>query len=310
MMDRIAWPIITWLVFFSFVYASEEKRVQVDTNFQTVSTLPDLNYKQTDLRVTDLKYSFFIDGRYTDGAIEQVDFASKRYGAGYQFSKIRTKPTVRVGMVDQRYQGKDTKTVEAWVKGEETIKEKFFYTYSLAYLTFSEQLQTPYTLTELLRGSAVELGGSYAISERWRTTFSVKEFHYNDSNSRRDQDAALFYGIAPGDPWIWAGLGVSHMTNSNDELPYWVPKEFWVIGPRFDIAFTFWDKYFFATGLNLNYFNDVRAGTGTGYYSFSKLKRKMSSSLDLVFTAESIQSEQQGNFWKSSGVGIGLQGKF
>lgn len=252
----------------------------------------------------------FIDARNSQGTVVHKNFSVNRVSIGHRFNGLRTTPAIRIGVLSREYDGNKTNIPVMTLRGEENIKDKFYYTYTFGYVPMTEEFQTAYTVKEILRGGFAGVGGSYRWSEKWRSTFYFQHYFFNDKNTRLNHDVGLFYGIAPGDPWIWVGVGAGRLSNSNINLPYWVPLEFYTIGPRLDISFSFFEKWRFSSGLNLNYFNDVKTGEGTGYYMNSKLLYKISPTFDLYSGVESIQSKQFGNTWKSNGVSVGVIGKW
>lgn len=233
-----------------------------------------------------------------------------RVSLGYRFRGIRTFPVLKAGVLSRNYEGQTTNVPIVTVRGEGVVHKKWYFNYQLGYVPMSEEFQTQFTVREILRGGSAIFGGSYLWSEKWRSTYYLQNYFFNDDNTRLNHDVALFYGLAPGDPWIWVGIGAGRLSNTNTTNGYWVPLEFYTIGPRLDLAFSFREKFRFTTGLNLNYFNDVKSGTGTGYYLNSKLLYKINSSIDLYTGVESIQSKQLGNVWRSNGITVGLTGRW
>ena len=314
------WPFFTevslkLLIFCWFVYslagASTEplphKLSFYHTNFNTSS---EYHAQSLDLDSSFIKGFVSADARFTEGIVSRRDFRSKRFALGHKFTNWASMPTLRIGVLERDFEGDKVSVPVATLRGENTLYDKLYFTYSFGYSPMSEEFQTLYTVQEILRGSHAIVGGSYRLHEKWRTTFYFQHYFFNDDNTRMNHDLALFYGIAPGDPWIWVGFGASRMKNSATDRPYWVPLEFYNIGPRLDVSFKILEKLRFVGGINFNYFNDVRSGDGTGYYSNTRLLYKFSESLEFFSGLESIQSQQSGNVWKSSAVSIGLTGTF
>lgn len=248
-----------------------------------------------------------IEARRADGYVLHEDFTMNRATIGHKFS-FPTGPSLRVGYLTRSYKNSASSAPIMSIKGEHNFSDKLFLNYHFGYVPMSEEFQTAFTVREILRGGLGVLGGSYRWSEYWRSTYYFQHYFFNDGNTRMNHDVGLFYGISRGDPWIWVGLGVSRMTNSKTDQGYWTPLEFYTFGPRFDVSFSFLTRYRFATGLNINYFKDVKTGEGTGYYLNSKFYGRLNKYWEAYTGVESIQSQQFGNVWKSNGISIGIIG--
>lgn len=213
-----------------------------------------------------------IDGRKADGYVLHKNFTMTRVTIGHKFN-YKTNPSLRAGYLSRSYNQTTSSVPILSLRGEQEYSEKLFFNYHFGYVPMSEEFQTAFTVREILRGALGVIGGSYRWSEYWRSTFYLQHYYFNDQNFRVNHDVGLFYGIARGEPWIWVGLGASRMSNTQTTRGYWVPLEFYTFGPRFDVAFAIGERFRFSTGLNLNYFKDVRIGEGTGYSITDSIKR-------------------------------------
>ena len=278
--------------------------------FSTISTASQFKANTIEARSTSLSSKLLFSYRASEGAVLHKDFKMETFSLGYQFQNIRSKPILTAGLVGRDIRSNYVDAGVASVRGEDTVFDKLYFSYLLGLITMSEEFQTLYTVDTILRGETARLGGSYRWSEKWRSTFYLQEFFLNDGNTRSNHDLGLFYGLATGDPWIWVGVGAGRLSNSIQNRGYWTPLEFYTIGPRLDLALTFWDDWKFLTGLNLNYFKDVTTGEGKGYYATSKLTYKVFKVFELFAALESIQSEQFGRVWKSNAVTGGVTGNW
>ena len=266
--------------------------------------------KVFDLSAHALDGGLQIGLKKSDGYVQHEDFSVRSVTLGHRFNNFKSKPSLKLGYFSRTFVNQSVAVGLIQIQGDESTNEKFNYSYQLGYVPMSEEFQTAYTVREILRGGNITFGGSYRWGDRWRSTFFLQHFSFNDNNTRSNDDLGLLYGIAPGDPWFWVGIGASRMSNTNTKLPYWVPLEFYTLGPRFDLAFSLGEKFKFVSGLNLNYFKDVRVGEGRGYYSMTKLTYKVSPTLDFFTGLESIQSQQLGRTWKSSDLSLGISGSW
>lgn len=275
-----------------------------------LGTSTDFSLKAWELSSTALDERLLLDVRQGGGFSFHEEYKTEKYLMGSKFSSLISKPVLRVGTFGREFRGEKVSVFNGSLKGDGVVREKFTYSYSLGYLTFAEEYQNTFTIGEILRGQFAGAGGSYRIGEKWRSTFNFQHFFLNDDNTRLNHDLGIFYGISTGDPWIWIGVGASRMSNSDFERPYWAPLEFYNVGPRLDLSFSVREKFRFSSGLNLNYFNDVKSGDGIGYYSMTRVSYRLSPSFDAVASLESIQSQQAGNTWKGYSSSVGLKGNW
>jgi len=250
-----------------------------------------------------------VNTRYSAGHVLHENFSMRSVHLGHRFQGLRSQPTLKAGVFDRTFRGESTRVGLFSLSGEELLK-KFHYVYQVGYLPMSEEFQSTFTVREILRGGNISLGGSYRWADKWRSTFYLQNHFFNDDNTRLNHDTGLFYGLSTGDPWIWVGAGAGRMSNTKIDAGYWTPLEFYNLGPRLDMAFSFYEKWRFLWGLNLNWFKDVKTGEGTGYYSMSKLFYKLTPGLEAYAALESIQSQQDGNVWKSSATTVGIAGSW
>ncbi len=247
--------------------------------------------------------------RFSEGFVFHENFQVKSFSLGHRFRSIETKPVLSVGGLDRRFRS-DNVTVPLAVTRGLYEGKKLYLSYQFGYIPMTEEFQTQRTVSDILRGGNITVGGSYKFADKWRGTYYLQNYFFNDNNTRLNHDVGMFYGIAPGDPWIWVGIGGGRMSNTKINSGYWTPLEFYSIGPRLDVSFSFWQKYRFSSGLNLNYFKDVQTGDGIGYYTMNRLHYKVNGNLEPYIQVESIQSEQSGNVWRSHGITLGVLGTF
>ena len=299
------------LLFVSIPLLSSKARAGVAGVTHTVlGTSTELRMKSWELNTASTDDRLLLELRDGEGSSFHENYKTNKYLIGTKLSSIVSNPVLRVGAFGREFRQEKVSVFNGSLKGEGLVGEKLTYAYTLGYLTFAEEYQNTFTLREILRGQFAGVGGSYRLSDRWRSTYSFQHFFLNDGNTRLNHDLGIFYGIETGDPWIWVGVGTSRMSNSNFERPYWAPLEFYNVGPRLDLSFSIREKLRFSSGLNLNYFNDVKSGDGIGYYSMTRVSYRISPSFDAYSRLESIQSQQAGNIWKGYSTSVGLKGNW
>lgn len=177
--------------------------------------------------------------------------------------------------------------------------------------SYAQEFQSLVSVRDNLTGPYYLLRYNYSLSDKWQMRSMNKTYYISDDNRRMDLDAAIMYGISPKWPWIWIGFGTELLTNSiANTTGYWSPRQFVNIGPRLDIAIPIFEKYTFSAGLNLNKFNDIDFGDGTGYYAVSKLAYGNAADLKIEGGIESISSEQNLSKWTSTMFFIGASCPF
>lgn len=173
--------------------------------------------------------------------------------------------------------------------------------------SYAQDLESPTSIRENLRGPFYLIKYNLTLEQGWQLRTLHKTYFISDGNRRTDSDLALMYGISPGWPWIWLGLGSELMTNSSfDNTGYWSPRQLVNLGPRLDLAIPLSERYTFSLGLNVNLYNDVDSGDGTGYYLLSKMSYGKPDSLKIDAGVESINSEQNSNRWTSLMYFVGV----
>lgn len=191
--------------------------------------------------------------------------------------------------------------------GGEWTYPKFSLALEAGKKSLAQEFQSLTSVRENLSGAYYILRTNVSLSKNWQMRAITKTYFVIDANRRTDSDVGLMYGISPSWPWIWVGVGAEYMTNSiANTTGYWSPRQFVNVGPRFDLSFPIVGNYSFAMALNLNKYNDVDFGDGTGFYSVAKLIYGDANSMRVEGGLETISSEQNSSNWTSSMVFLGI----
>lgn len=134
--------------------------------------------------------------------------------------------------------------------------------------------------------------------KKWMLKFFQKNREISDSNLKVQRDMSVNYGYALGDPWIWFGLGVEHLSFKNTVLSYWSPKDFLAYGPRMEAAWGLPYRLQFSLGVNYNFLQDNDlAEQGQGHYISAKLRYGDRNSNNVSFSINDSYSMQRGAQW-------------
>ena len=245
--------------------------------------------------------------KYTRGQTRTENFSGQRFHilAGHKYSeKYRVDARVGVHMLQPSVS-------EARTIGHGGIYFGFFPWTSfggslrlvrdLAY----HEMVLPGGVLEGLSATALELRGLGLLGERWRLPFLISSKSFSDANQRSEFDMGLMYGISPGVPWIWLGLGVNHLRNSKTVLTYWTPSVFSSGGPRLDLSVPLGAAWSCGAAVNLNRFYDQDSQSwGSGHYADFSLRYGDRNQTNISLDYISINALRSSGIWVSSGMSL------
>lgn len=255
--------------------------------------------------------NYKIQGGILNGVAETKSIQLQRLNISTQFYYFSTQGTLLTGISSRTMDDKPTSQFgEVTLNLNHKISETTSLVFDAGYLTFADILQTRKAFEDFTRGTFARLALQARPFDRLRVSTFHQSTWFSDDNQRLQTDLGVLYGIATGSPWIWLGVGGERLTNTLQATSYWTPRGFTSYGPRLDLAIPLTEKLSFSTGLNINQFNDDDAGSGTGYYVFSRAVYSVSKTWQWELSYEGIKSKQGGAEWTSDAGRIGSKWDF
>ena len=184
------------------------------------------------------------------------------------------------------------------------------------YLQFEMFKDYPIEKVLLFSGSAQQLKSYglaprvlYAAAERWRIQVQGEYRQLDDDQLRLHSDLQVMYGISPGEPWVWFGIGAEHLSYDRQDAEYWSPLNFRSVGPRFEAAKTI-GNLVLSCGYNFSFFREdsfdpgerdfasasVAYGTRGGSRILIQYDRGASQQGDAIWTSESVMASLESGF--------------
>lgn len=283
------------------------------TSIQTTSKFRFLTFLgsyKTNSALEDDIWNLGLKSSLTNGQVSQSNFSFQHFQLTEQMKKGPFEFIVAPGIANRNMENIKSSQIFEGFLGFNSAFETTGLQIEVGSKSYGEDLQSISSIQENLRGPYYRLAIQKKITEAVKLNLISKTLYLSDGNQRTDNDLSLMYGIATSWPWIWVGLGTGYLTNSKANQPYWSPRQFYSYGPRLDIAAPIYRTFSFAVGLNLNKFQDIDFRQGQGFYSNSKIVYGEVGKLRYEVGLEAIQSEQNGNVWRSQAVALGMQCPF
>jgi hypothetical protein len=129
----------------------------------------------------------------------------------------------------------------------------------------------------------------------------------NEENIARDADISALYGIAPGWPWVWAGIGAQVLKYDESVPDYWSPERFTAYGLRFESSFPVYKRLAGSAAANLNRQSE-NGVEGYGYDVKGGFQYRLFGQLYARLDMSKSKSIQQSSAWKSDNITFSLSG--
>ncbi|MDH5415364.1 MAG: hypothetical protein OEW87_14605 [Flavobacteriaceae bacterium] len=182
-----------------------------------------------------------------------------------------------------------------------TLSANFRYTHDYVYY----EMMLPKGVTDYLEADSLYTTFTYKWSKRIKSKFNANWKLLSDSNTKKQYSFDTLYGVSPGWPWIWFGLGMEHLSFTKDLDGYWTPLDFLMIGPRLEAAFTLYKKLSITIAFNANRYHDRDLDTwGNGYYGTVKLQYGKRDELHYELLYTKIETSQNSTKWNSDQVAL------
>jgi len=257
--------------------------------------------------ISDSQLHFDFLAKEIQGKVATSDFSFKTLTLNFENKKNDLRTYGALSTSQRTITGRPDSSSAFGLIGAEWTETNLFLGLETGARDFSQEFQSLTSVRENLKGPYTLVRITYKFAEKWQLRGMNKNYFISDDNQRADSDLALMYGVSPGWPWIWVGLGGELMTNSKaNTTGYWAPRQFTNYGPRLDVAAPIADKTTFYLGLNVNKFNDIDFGDGTGFYGVSKLVYGADDSWKIELGVESISSDQNASRWTSTMAFLGV----
>lgn len=152
--------------------------------------------------------------------------------------------------------------------------------------------------------------------ERIRVIAQGENKNLSDGNQKRWSDFSLLYGVSPGTPWIWLGMGgelfgyTRNTENDPVETRYWSPGRFISFGPRADIQIPIQGLLSLSIGANWNRLREGDLPWGTGYYLSPSLNYGSRENVLVSVYYTRISSKQGESSWSSNTFGLNALASF
>jgi hypothetical protein len=250
-----------------------------------------------------------IDLRYNTGRLEDADFDARRFAA---LVGKRLSPAVYVELSAGRHRLQTRGSTEDLTNYEAILR-----------LTPSEALElrvqserdylyrdgfVSSSIDEFLSGRRHSLGAFWLPRERLRIVGEVERRELSDDNAGQRYSFAVLYGISPGWPWIWFGVGGGWLSYDEQRPGYWSPDEFTSVGLRFQSSFPLTDAFEASIAANLDRIEEKGLGDGHGEYIDASLTYRLTSTMRLRLGARRINSIQRGDRWSQTTYMLSLAG--
>ncbi|MBL7671112.1 MAG: hypothetical protein JNM39_11575 [Bdellovibrionaceae bacterium] len=176
-------------------------------------------------------------------------------------------------------------------------------------LSFSEgrdlvynELKLPAAFSHALTAWTFQTQSLYRLGHTWRFPIRGNLRNYSDENSSWEYDLAVLYGVSPGTPWIWVGLGFNQLSYQIQKSDYWTPKKVTSDGPRLEWDIPLYGKLSFSGGANFNHIAEQNAPEAEGYVALAGLKYGLREGFNMKIQYFKIETTQLGKAWSSDSV--------
>lgn len=251
-------------------------------------------------------WSYGVEAAVTTGEVVGSEFGFQRFKLIGEVKRDNYLVTLAPGIANRTVDDRsDSQSFDGFAKIN-SAKKKWVYNLEIGRRVFADEIQSLFSVQENLKGDYYRASVQHRIHDNWKASLWNKAYFLSDDNQRSHTDVAVMYGVSPTWPWIWVGFGYEFMSHTKDNQSYWSPREFYSYGPRLDVSAPIKGKLSFAGGINLNQFRDIDFGQGEGYYLSSKLIYGEYKKTQYALGIELIQSEQNGNIWRSQAGTLGV----
>lgn len=152
-----------------------------------------------------------------------------------------------------------------------------------------------------LRAYGIKPSFLYSGWSRQRIFYRGHYSQMDHDNLSTNSDLQWMYGISQYQPWFWVGLGVNHITYSEQRNGYWSPEEFVSYGPRSEISANY-GNFQFSAGFNYSFHKEKGFDGGEGYYSTASVQYGRRESNHVRLTGTGMESAQGRNEWRASSI--------
>jgi len=209
-----------------------------------------------------------------------------------------------------------------WLKVSNVTEQKLASYSANVYLTPNETLTLrlekardyvyqedllPAGITDQLIARTSRLGYVWRPLSRIRIVGNSRWRNFDDGNSMRHNTLNLLYGISPGWPWVWVGVGGEKLNYAETKSGYWTPLRYSAYGLRFDGNFPITEWLNGVVQFNLDRIKENELN-GTGKYLAAGVEFRLSSALSLKVDASRVRSVQSGSAWTANTYMLSLAG--
>jgi hypothetical protein len=135
---------------------------------------------------------------------------------------------------------------------------------------------------------------------RLRTEANIEWRMLNDGNRARHYEGSLLYGVSPGTPWIWAGLGGEWLEYNRQVSTYWSPERFYAYGLRVDCSFSLSKRLEADLSANLDIEKEAHFRRNLGEYVDAGIAYHFASRWLLHLSVQLVRSQQVGHSWRQT----------
>lgn len=215
------------------------------------------------------------------------------------------------GVHDLKIENKSGKTFGVFANTLQWYPKESFY----AVLNWNRDLvysdlALPKGLSDYLLAQTVNPILGYKPNPRLSMKAKSKLRWYSDGNAMTELDIEIKYGILPGTPWLWMGLGGSQLRNRERRAGYWSPEIFRSYGPRVEGAFDLYKKLSWNFEYSPTKLKEEDGPWGNGFAIFSGLQLGQRNTMNCRLSYGEIESAQSGRKWRTQIWQLAFQGSF
>ena len=261
----------------------------------------------------DSKWDWGFDIYSYDGQANSTDFTGHHLQGliGWNYS-TNTYLSGRVGIhqlnVPEQKNKKDKTTCD--LHGQLGLTSNFTLFMNIAEDYVYQFGLQPAGAREFLTAEKRETGLNWRPTEKIRISGSSSKWELSDSNIRRENKAAILYGLSLGWPWIWIGLSYEKLKFDIAKSNYWTPMNFRSAGLVIETSFPISGNLSGAVSGSLTKYKEDNYPEGDGNSINVGFDYKITKMHTLRIVFNRIESLQKSSGWTEDTFSMSVNGTF